>query len=812
MAKKKKRSKIKSLKARIKKIKKKIIRKYKDAYYIHKYNKSKIDENAILIESKNGDDIAGNMYYILKELTKSDYSNFRVYVVASRKNMISLQAMLDHYKIANAQLVERLSLDYYRLLASAKYLFTDSTFPKFFIKKEGQIYTNTWHGTPLKCMINDVPNRRYAMGNGKRNFLMCDYLVYPNDEMEEKMLSAYSMEQLYQGKILNAGYPRNAVFFNKERAVRIKKELGLEDKYVSVYMPTWRGIMTKRAQGEQFREIIDSLRVLDSLLDDSHVFFVKMHVLVQKSLDFSAFKHIKSFPVGYETYDLLNSADCLVTDYSSVFFDFANTGKKIVLYTYDREEYISTRGLYYDLDAFPFPKVETPEALYDALVKEKDYDDTEFIKKFCTYDNPYAPEALVKYVIKGEESPYVKVKQTVKNGKDNVLIYSGSLALNGLTSSLVSLSNVIDLQKENIFITFREKSLKKEPLRLEKFSRDIDVFPMVNGFKYSVSEMIAYVIFYKLNINSKWAVNRLDLFYKREVKRFFGNAQFDKAIHFPGYEMRIIGLFQRIPAKRAIFVHNDMVQEMKTKKNQHYLSIKNAYNEYDRVVCVTEDVKDSLLKIHPNGDNVVIVNNAHNYKAIQDKMEQEFHFDYNTVSNVSENVIKQLLQKEDTIKFITIGRYSPEKGHKRLIDAFDKFYQEHENSYLYIVGGYGVLWKQTNEYIKTKKCKYNVILIRRISNPFPLLKQCDLFVLSSFYEALGLVLLEAQTCGVPVISTDISGPRGFLLKHNGRLVENSEAGILQGMNDFMDGKIKLMDFDPEEYNNMVKKEYENIFE
>ncbi len=809
MAKKKRK---KSFKARLKRLKKRILRKIKEAYYIHKYNKSSVDENIILIESKIGEDIAGNMYYILKELQKKDYSKFKIFVVASRKSVHALNAMIKHYKISNAQIVERMSFDYLNLLTQAKYLFTDTSFPKFFIKKDGQVYTNTWHGTPLKCMSNDVPDRRYAMGNIKRNFLMCDYLIYPNDEMEKKMLSAYSIDQLYQGKILNAGYPRNAVFFNKERAAKIKKELGFENKYVSVYMPTWRGIMTNRAKGKQKREIIESLRVVDELLDDNQVFLVKMHVLVQTELDFSSFKHIRAFPAGYETYDVLNAADCLVTDYSSVFFDFANSGKKIVLYTYDKEDYIQTRGLYYDLDELPFPKVETPEALYEAIISEKDYDDKQFIEKFCTYDNQNAPEALVRYIIFGEDSPYVKVKETEKNGKDNVLIYSGSLALNGLTSSLVSLSNVIDLQRENIFITFREKTLKKNPLRLEKFSKEIDVYPMVNGFNYSFTETIAYGLYYKLNINSKWAVKKLDHFYKREVKRFFGNVKFDKAIHFTGYEQRIIGLFQRIDAKRAIFVHNDMVQEMKTRKNQHYLTIRSAYNEYDRVVCVTEDVKESLLKVSPRNDNVVIVNNAHNYKEIESKMEKEISFDDKTVSNVSENVLKQLISKKDAIKFINIGRYSPEKGHKRLIDAFDKFYQEHNNAYLYIIGGHGVLWNDTNEYIKTKKCKYNVILLRYMSNPFPVLKQCDLFVLSSFYEALGLVLLEAQTCGVPVISTDISGPRGFLQKHDGRLVENSEAGILQGMNEFVEGKIKLMNFDPEEYNNMVKCEYENIFE
>ena len=65
-----------------------------------------------------------------------------------------------------------------------------------------------------------------------------------------------------------------------------------------------------------------------------------------------------------------------------------------------------------------------------------------------------------------------------------------------------------------------------------------------------------------------------------------------------------------------------------------------------------------------------------------------------------------------------------------------------------------------------------------------ILKKCDLFILSSLYEGLGLVILEADTLGVPVISTDVEGPKGFMEEHGGFLVPNNEDGILWGMNEF----------------------------
>jgi CDP-glycerol glycerophosphotransferase len=794
---------------KLKKIKKGIKTHIDQMYYLKCYYKKKIEEDYVLIESKQGEDLAGNMFYTLKEIVKN-HKKYNVFLVATEQKQKSLEKLLKKHELENVKIVIYKSFDYYRLLATSKYLFNDTSFPMLFTKREGQVYTNTWHGTPLKQMGKDVVNRRYAIGNIKRNFMFTDYLVYPNDEMKEKMLDAYGLNNIYRGTILNAGYPRNSVFFDRKSEKKIREKLKLEGKKVIVYMPTWRGVMTKKKQGEQFKEIIELMRYMEDHLTDDQVFYVKMHVLVQKDLKFGDFKHIKSFPTGMETYEVLNIADVLVTDYSSVFFDFANTKKKIVLYTYDEEEYTKTRGFYYSLNELPFPKTYTPKELLEEVNKPKNYDDTEFLKKFCTYDNIEAPKALVDYVLDGKKSKYVKPENVKNDGRENTLMYASTLGLNGITSSLISLTNLIDLKKENIVYCFRQKALSFYPMRVTKLPENTDVFPICGGYIYSFREIIANILFYRFNINTRFVKKYIDRMYKREVIRLFGNAKFDKVIHFTGYEKRITGLFERFDAKRAIFVHNDMVSEIKTKGNQHYKTLKEAYNKYDKVVAVSEDIIEPIKKISGRDDNITIVHNAHDYKTILEKAEKEIAYSETTVANVSEKILKKLLDM-NYIKFINIARYSAEKGQRRLIDAFEKFYKKHENSLLIIIGGYGKLYDELHEYIKHLDCRYNVILIKSIDNPFPILKKCNLFILSSFYEALGLVLLEADTCKVPCFSTDVRGPRGFMKKYGGTLVENSEEGILKGMNDFMDGKIKCMNFDAEKYNQEVKKEYENIF-
>ena len=112
---------------------------------------------------------------------------------------------------------------------------------------------------------------------------------------------------------------RNSIFFNKRRAEELKKELSISKKQVIVYMPTWRGVMTNRESEKQIKDIYEYLNQIDNLLSDNQIFYVKLHTLVSGKIDCNNFKRVKYFDSNYETYDFLNMADCLVTDYSSVF-------------------------------------------------------------------------------------------------------------------------------------------------------------------------------------------------------------------------------------------------------------------------------------------------------------------------------------------------------------------------------------------------------------------------------------------------------------------------------------------------------------
>ena len=167
----------------------------------------------------------------------------------------------------------------------------------------------------------------------------------------------------------------------------------------------------------------------------------------------------------------------------------------------------------------------------------------------------------------------------------------------------------------------------------------------------------------------------------------------------------------------------------------------------------------------------------------------------------------------DGEKLIAIGRFSIEKGFDRLIPAFNDYrITSGKNSHLIIIGGHGVEYDNILNMIQDNDYQ-NIIVIKSLRNPFPILKKCDLYVLSSRYEGLPMTIMESLALGVPVISTDIPGPSEFLKQGYGYVVEDSQQGIYDGLVAFSKGQLNsLKKFDINEFNASAKKELDSLFE
>lgn len=780
--------------------------------YLRYVKKLKIDEKAILLESQHGTEINGNMFYLLQYLaTDRKYESYKIYITCRTTNIKLFEQVLEYYKIKNVTPVVLSSFRYFKLLASAKYLFNDNTFLPFFIKKSGQIYLNTWHGTPLKTLGKKIRNARHGIGNTQKNFFAADYLLYPNKYTMEHMVDDYMLENLATGKAVLGGYPRNTVFFNKKREKEIREEQGISDKKVYAYMPTWRGsIGNIDAKANAYFQYY--LYELDKLLSDDEIVYLNLHPIAKKNVDFNTFKHIRNFPSEYETYDFLNCAQCLITDYSSVFYDFAVTGKKIILFTFDEEDYFEDRGVYAPLSSLPFTRVKTVEALVDEMRKPKNYDDTAFLKEYCGYDNPKATEALTDYVVLGTESELVTSVDVPKNGKKNVLLYLGNMDQNGITTSAFNLLNNLDLTEYNYYVSFSAKRAKMHGDTIAALPEGVGYIPIQGKSNLSLLQKKIWIDY--LRKSTPFFVMNMFLknTWRYEIQRIFGGAHFDNAIQFTGYETKMNMLFSKFDCNTGIYVHNDMVKEIETRGNQRKSLLKYAYKAYDNVALVTEDLLEPTSTFVKSTDNFKFAHNVIARDEILKKGNREIIFDEDaTRSTKSLEELKEILESDAKV-IVSVGRFSPEKGHKRMIDAFNEVWQHNKDTYLVIIGGNqrAGLYDGLCEYIKTLSCGENVILILSMKNPLPVVKQCDGFILGSFYEGFGLVLVEADILGLPVVSTDITGPRIFMQKHNGMLVENTEEGIKKGFELLLEGEAQKLDVDYDEYNRQAVSEFRAI--
>ena len=132
---------------------KRVINGFNKIKYYDYYKKYSIDDHIIFLEPQQGRTINGNIFYIAKELCTNElYKDYKVYVTLEKNKINSAKNILKTNNINNINFVTRLSDEYYKLMAKAKYLMTDTAFNLNYIKKEGQIILNTWHGTPLKCL------------------------------------------------------------------------------------------------------------------------------------------------------------------------------------------------------------------------------------------------------------------------------------------------------------------------------------------------------------------------------------------------------------------------------------------------------------------------------------------------------------------------------------------------------------------------------------------------------------------------------------------------------------------------------------
>ncbi|UWX04695.1 glycosyltransferase [Pseudoxanthomonas sp. NC8] len=266
----------------------------------------------------------------------------------------------------------------------------------------------------------------------------------------------------------------------------------------------------------------------------------------------------------------------------------------------------------------------------------------------------------------------------------------------------------------------------------------------------------------------------LDTYYVREYARQFGSADFDVVVDFSGYAAFWTALFARgRPAgtRCAVYLHNDMDRELRSRHPQ-LAKVFEQYPLCDALVSVS----DSLATVNRRRFADAPYQQADRFHSVDNCIDPGF------IRTRAGQALPDGLAgwREGHVLLGTVGRLSPEKGHRRLLDAFARVRNSHPATKLVIVGE-GPERPVLQQRIAELGLENDVMLTGALANPYPVMRELDLFVLSSHYEGQGIVLLEAMTLGKPVLSTDIPGPQSVLADGAGRLVPDSTDGLADGI-------------------------------
>ncbi|CAA6808652.1 MAG: Glycosyltransferase, partial [uncultured Sulfurovum sp.] len=212
--------------------------------YTEFYENLSIKDNIILYESYHGSAMSCSPYAIFKFLLEDErFSNYlHIWVIADENSVDSKYKDCD-----NIIFIKKNSALYMRYLASAKYLVNNTTFPDWYIRKEKQVYLNTWHGTPIKTLGRDVENDFMAHRNQTKNFLQTSHIIAPNRHTAEVLEESYDIKDIYKGVLGTTGYPRQDLMLNisDEEKDTIYQTLKInKSKKVVLYAPTWRGTVS----------------------------------------------------------------------------------------------------------------------------------------------------------------------------------------------------------------------------------------------------------------------------------------------------------------------------------------------------------------------------------------------------------------------------------------------------------------------------------------------------------------------------------------------------------------------------------------
>lgn len=827
-----------------------------------------VERDTVFYESFAGNGMLCNPEAIFRELLDHPEFGHLTHVWCLSPQMWSAGIREEFDNHPRVRFVRYKSPQYFRVLFTAGYLFNNATFPPEFTKRDEQVYVNTWHGTPLKMMGYDEPGGGPGARNVIRNFLSADYLLAANDFMAEQMYEdAYRLTNIYPGRLVIEGSPRVDRQFlddDERRGVlrRLRSEgVDVQDgQKVILYAPTWKGESFQKPSNDVLL-LANRVRELKQSLPSDHQVLLRVHQQVYTfALEHPELRDIL-VPNEIPSNEVLGITDTLVTDYSSIFFDFLATGRPMVFFTPDMRDYEGYRGLYLDPTELPGPVVTTVPRLSQVLAASGSgsEDDPEIThrtvydaarQRFASREDGSASSRVIDVVLRGRADRHA-VRPANSDGRIRLLIHLGGMQPNGITTSAVNLLKSIDHSRYDVSVLYPHSTSASVRASVAKIDSRVRVLPRIGAMLWSLSsERERATALRGGDAAQGQTLARANRMFEHEWRRCFGLAEFDHIVDFSGYAAFWARLLLQGPAvSHSIWLHNDLKADQMREvdgRRPHEAnlgSVFSTYDQFDHLVSVSE----ALMEI--NRANLDGVAPAERFTFARNTIDADYitsmafgEFDCgprdggveprsvptddlpSAVRDLAEvhglsalesavaryRIIEQVIPPQPRVRtFVTVGRLSPEKNHARLIEAFALVHQENPDTRLVIVGG-GPLQHALTELTFDLGVSEAVTIAGQQSNPHVVLARSDVFVLSSDYEGQPMVILEARVLGLPVVSTRFSSVAGAVPEGTGLVVERDVESLADGMRAALREEVPNPLFDPIAYNREATEDFYRV--
>lgn len=729
--------------------------KYRSTYFAEFQNSLPLFDKLILWESNHGSTAGCNTLAIFTAATKDPKFSENIHVWAIN-NIHDIPEELT--KFSNVAYVKVHSEEYLQVLATAKHVVNNVSFPPYYVRRSGQKYLNTWHGTPFKTLGKSMKQGVLEYENLQRNFIQSTVLLAPNELTRWALVEDHDIEHVYSGVTLTAGSPRLdiSLTLNETRKQEIRSLLGASSKNKSLllYAPTWRGGVSEHSI--DLDQLVADLETLATANKDVVVAY-RAHRLSEKLIE-NLDLPVTVVPNSIDTNELLGAIDILATDYSSILFDFIPQKKPIIMHMHDFDQYSNERGLYLDPEQVPGILSYSTNNLkhsVDLALAGNGIPSAEHISKYCPHEDGNSAHRVYNYFFNNIGSSDTILKSYNNSKKKNLLFHCSFLA-NGITSAFIALLDALDPNLYNVHIIVEPKTLRSNKDRYEQFTKvppHIKIICRTVDLVRTPQEQSAISNYQRFGeLHNQQFTDVYQGSYLREARRILGSFVPDAVIEYDGYSDFWVSLMLAFKTNNNIascYQHNQMYDEMK-KKYPNLKLVFQMYNLFDSIISVSHGLAiKNYLDISNHfpllSETQKSARNLIKLDAINELSNQD----------IEDDALISFIESKDFI-FSNIARMSVEKNQKGLIEAFANYLSFYPDSGLVLVGS-GVLEEELRNQADELGIANSVFFTGQVPNPYSILKKSNCFVLPSFHEGQPITVLEAMSLNIPLIVSDLPG-------------------------------------------------------